>query len=758
MNLVSSYKKPIQKMPSKLKNSSNINYSTKRRKSLIKNSNSKDVNNIFSNKNLMENPLFMNSRARKFLIKESSHKFNFTLIVQYARQKIKKQYTSPYIMKLLENQNLNIMKKEERPIYYNLYKINNIFYNRRSRINLNFSECNMFYDDNEYLIQPFKRIHYVIIMRYLLAYVYDKDFSIHYDKYEYKHKTNIIKEHFQNLVSNNYVFEEELLEDKNNSSERVKPYNLLLHKNFTPRILKPKSLLFLYEYEQLTKNKVRDNIFIKAPKYYFVKDVPIEKVPNIVPNFYIQGHFMYSLLCNHLFYKKFIIFEVEGPKKAEKKKKDIPEVEENKENEQKKEDDSKEEEEEENSSKNSSVHSERFLDNISLDSESEEEINKIEFNKKKFGKRISVVYTNKEEDVKKVNHEDNFVNEMEKLIKKMENKKLDNIAETPKRKTDKVHEKKTKRYKLHTESKEGFKQIKTDNFQIDVKNSRDNFSIQRALSKKAILEDKIQENVPQIILGNLHDNSAKKVNKSLRKMLSLQPKKYFITAMSYKKPSINNNFNLNNDYMSQSLSKKINPRFSTTFSFKKQKDNFKKYYLSSSKTLFYLDKENKKSENKYNYNSKNNQLSKSNGEYPHGFKTKDKLLKQRKISFTIKRAYKKNVKFKDTSEFISGIKKKFRNKKHQKKLIKEIITNYGLLYHQRNQENKSKNKYQTNTNINLPELNQKKIITLSDKKNKVSYSGQSVKNKRNKIMNQKEIFREYINVNGVFKHKKINLY
>lgn len=756
MNLTSSYSKSIQKMPSKLKNSTNIYFPTKRRKSILKSTNSKEVNKILSNK-FMENPLFMNSRAKKYLVREKSHQFNFSLIVQYARQKIKKQYTSPYIMKLIENPNFNIVKKEERPIYINLYKINRIFNNVRSRINLNFSECNMYYDDNEYLIQPFKRIHYVIIMRYLLAYVYDKDYSIHYDKYEYKHKTNIIKEHFENLVSNNYVFEEELLEDKNNSTERVRPYNLLLHKNFTPSILKPKSLLFLYEYEQLTKNTIRENLFAKVPKYYFVKDVPIEKVPNIVPNFYIQGHFMYSLLCNHLFYKKFIIFEVEGPKKAEKKKNDNPEVEENKENEQNKEDDSKEEEEDENSSKNSSVHSERFLDNISLDSDSEEEAKKIEFNKKKFGKRITVVYTNKEEEVKKVNHEENFLIEMEKLIKKMENKKMETITEIRTIKNAKTHGKKTKKNKLHIDLKEGFKQVNTDNFQIDVNISREKFSIQKALSKKAILEDRIQENIPQMLLENLPESTGKKVNKSFRKMLSLQPQKYFITAMTYKKPSISHNFYFNNDDMSQSLGKKNNSRFSSTFSFKKQQDNFKRYYLGPSKTLFSLD-ENKKTGNKNNYNWKNNKLSKSNGEYPHGFKTKDKLLRQRKISFTIKRAYKKNVKFKDTSEFISGMKKKFKNKKHQKKLIKEIVTNYGLLYHQRNQENKSKNKYQSHTNINLPELNEKRIKTSSGKKYKVNTSGQSAKNKRSKIMNQKEIFREYIDFNGIFKHSKINLY
>ena len=60
MNLASSYSKPIQKMQSKLKNSTNIFFPTKRRKSLLKQSNSKEVNKAISNK-FMENPLFMNS-------------------------------------------------------------------------------------------------------------------------------------------------------------------------------------------------------------------------------------------------------------------------------------------------------------------------------------------------------------------------------------------------------------------------------------------------------------------------------------------------------------------------------------------------------------------------------------------------------------------------------------------------------------------------------------------------------------------------
>lgn len=57
-------------------------------------------------------------------------KISFTYIVQYAREKIKKEYCSPYIEKLVNNKIFNYLKEEEMPIYICFYKINNIFLNK----------------------------------------------------------------------------------------------------------------------------------------------------------------------------------------------------------------------------------------------------------------------------------------------------------------------------------------------------------------------------------------------------------------------------------------------------------------------------------------------------------------------------------------------------------------------------------------------------------------------------------------------------
>ena len=106
-------------------------------------------------------------------------KYKFNAIVQYARDKIKKQYRSPYITKLIENKKFNIMREEEKPIYYCLYKVNDIFLHKKSRFSVNFYECEIFYDENDYLIRCFKNNEYITMMRYQLTYAYDKDSYSH---------------------------------------------------------------------------------------------------------------------------------------------------------------------------------------------------------------------------------------------------------------------------------------------------------------------------------------------------------------------------------------------------------------------------------------------------------------------------------------------------------------------------------------------------------------------------------------------------
>ena len=170
------------------------------------------------------------------------------------------------------------------------------------------------------------------------------------------------------------------------------------------------------------------------------------------------------------------------------------------------------------------------------------------------------------------------------------------------------------------------------------------------------------------------------------------------------------------------------------------------------KTILSLDllNHNKNNNNDYNNYINTNYYQNKNIVYENLFKSKGKIIKQRKISFSIFHKCNK-ITFKETSEFLSGIKNTYKNKKQQKELIKEIITNFGVVTQKRNKSNK----YRIISNTNFPELNQYKtnINNSSNKKYRFNQSGYSSKISR--ISNQKEIFRDSINLNGLFNHKKI---
>ena len=201
----------------------------------------------------------------------------------------------------------------------------------------------------------------------------------------------------------------------------------------------------------------------------------------------------------------------------------------------------------------------------------------------------------------------------------------------------------------------------------------------------------------------------------------MRSKKYFITSTAMNNKKLFDRRNSLN-FISNIARKKT--RFSI-------RNNLKKY--SHKNTYKYQPKNN------YNYIY-----------YPHRFKNKGELVKQRKISFSIIHTMHK-ITFKNTSEFISGIKKTFKRKNQQKELIKEIMTNFGIVYQKRN---KSK-KYEFITTNNFPELHKNQIKSNSNsKKYKINLTGgSSTKND----LNKKEIYRDYINLNGIFKHKKMNI-
>ena len=218
-------------------------------------------------------------------------------IIKYAGDKIKKEYNSPYIARLIKiNKDVFKTKKEEdKPIYYNLYKINEIFNSKKSRFNINFLENNIFLSENEYLIKTFNKKEMKIVFRYLLGYIFIKDKYSLCKSDRYNHKTKIVYSEFFDYIENNYT-----LIDPDNQINPI----LTNQKNIRENNSFRNNLL------TLSLNAEIDKIiypFLKTPNYFLIKDMPKKLVPNAIPNYYFNGNIFHILLKKSAFYKKFNI-------------------------------------------------------------------------------------------------------------------------------------------------------------------------------------------------------------------------------------------------------------------------------------------------------------------------------------------------------------------------------------------------------------------------------------------------------------------
>ena len=523
MNFFSLNKNKIRNSPKNLYPYNLFNNSKRNKLTKIPSFNKSKIN-----KNNNELDIKVKSTFSNPNLKTTKYSFNF--IVQYAREKIKEQYKTPYILKLLNNTNFKYIKEEEKPIQYFFYKINDIFLKKRTHFLANFLESNIFYSENEYLIRLFKRYEYTIIMRYLLSFVYDKDFKAHYTKDEYFYKTKLVMNKFHYLVNNNYKMEPPK-EDENDSSKRYEQMtsssnrNYISGKNIPSYTLKRKNLIYLSEYEKLN-NKIRENYFIKNPKYFLVKDMSLEKIPNSIPKYYGLGFFINQTLKNFAKKSKFLFYEVKKPKPLKKTKIENEEESfEELENKKKKNID-------EDISSDLSSHSERFLEEAYEDSSSEENGIFKKLIGKKITKRTSVVFT-KDNKIKEINITDNDIIDVEELIKSIDNKKEENKLIKKQLSTmSNLSRKKAKRKtRLKTRIK-GFQIINTDNFQLKrIYNENCNY-IQRTFSKKLahLLYNK-NNDYNNFLFGYLNFSKSNKMNNNPE---IIHSNKYFITSTSNK--------------------------------------------------------------------------------------------------------------------------------------------------------------------------------------------------------------------------------
>ena len=425
------------------------------------------------------------------------------LLEKFVRFKIKKDFIYPYIDRLI-NQNKQTYKDikiEDKPTYYNLFKINDICNNKRSRFNLNFIEISM--SLNEYLIKLFHKDEYRVIMRYLLGYVFYKDEYCQIFDERYNHRKKIVYNQFMNYINNNYTLVEG--ENENNGLPVI---NNQTHNFF---LLNDNLIKLSFDAE---RNK-RDYPLFKIPNYFLIIDMPSKMIPNTIPNYYFEGNIIHNLIKKYAFYKKFnIAMELV----QNSKKNNILNLEKN--------------------NHISFIANKEFniVDNLSDKSNIKEE------NKLKNSSKKNVIIQN--DKIKYSNKRQNLLSDIRELIEKIKVKNEDKIERLKKRTKSSRPKKKItiRKKKIIKQPYEFYEIVKNDDFYI---NKTEKSKILQVISDEMFNLTSLYTRSQRKHSTRMHFNPNLKIEnlKTLNNDKFMRKNRYFKTNVNF-----NNNFK--NDYIS----------------------------------------------------------------------------------------------------------------------------------------------------------------------------------------------------------------
>ena len=199
-----------------------------------------------------------------------------------AYQKLKDKYN--YIYKEI----FYFMRKEEIPTQYDYIQLTNLIKRKKCRILSQLNELFFFNNIQEYLRDLYNYKHSLIMIKYLLFFIYDKDIITYVDKLDNEKNKKYIK--------SNYLKLSELQKEKN---EIRKIGNI--RESFNKYIKKDESIVYDLE-------KINNNIFISYNfskiKNLYIYNVPLLKMHNCLPNLFPNGFKIINILKDFLILKK----------------------------------------------------------------------------------------------------------------------------------------------------------------------------------------------------------------------------------------------------------------------------------------------------------------------------------------------------------------------------------------------------------------------------------------------------------------------
>ena len=225
---------------------------------------------------------------------------------------IKQQFISRYNGIFYDDTISPFYNNNDQYSFYDYYTINDLVSNKRFHLSALLKEYNIYYKQQELLIRYYGKKERYIIMKYLLSFVYKYDelcYDINKEITDLKTKEELVKT-FYYITSNQYLYEHLL------DTDSLKGIKYLLKRvNLTN-----KKAQYDYSYLEMTKNKVMSeenkyiinaikvvNEFMNNIKFLekkLIKNYPLEKVPNCIPNYYAFGFEINLCLKNYINLKK----------------------------------------------------------------------------------------------------------------------------------------------------------------------------------------------------------------------------------------------------------------------------------------------------------------------------------------------------------------------------------------------------------------------------------------------------------------------
>ena len=222
-------------------------------------------------------------------------------------RKIFAKYVNPYMSNI--HHILTPFSKEKKILYYDYYQITYIFNKKKCDLYSKYKDYKLLYDNQEYFLKFFKKYESKAYLNYLFYVIYNKDSSVKSTRTAcLKKNIDIIKMDYNEYIVKNIfeakrlIFSRDLNKYIPNISSKI--YELTQQK--LSRIAIPK-------YQLIIKP-----ILAKRINYYYIKDLPKNKIPKTIPNYSNFDKELYILIKSYLLKKKFSLLIINGRKVPKK--------------------------------------------------------------------------------------------------------------------------------------------------------------------------------------------------------------------------------------------------------------------------------------------------------------------------------------------------------------------------------------------------------------------------------------------------------